>query len=77
LRIADCGLRIAGCGLRIADCGLMQFSILVHVRVKQAQQSAICNLLEPGTVIALKVSHCIHIAFGSRVAPEAVWMVMV
>jgi hypothetical protein len=32
---------------------------------------------DPGTVIALKVSHCIHIAFGSRVAPEAVWMVMV
>jgi hypothetical protein len=28
-------------------------------------------------VIALKVSHCIHIAFGSRVTSEAVWMVMV
>jgi len=40
-------------------------------------QSAIRNPFEPGTVIALKVSHCIHIAFGSRVAPEAVWMVMV
>ncbi len=77
-------MRIADCGLRIADCGLMQFSIIFYVRVKQAQQSAIRNPqsairnpFEPGTVIALKVSHCIHIAFGSRVAPEAVWMVMV
>jgi len=32
---------------------------------------------EPGIVIALKISHCIHIAFVSLVTPEAVWMVMI
>ena len=32
---------------------------------------------EPGTVIALKVSHCIHIASGSHVTPEAMCVVMI
>jgi hypothetical protein len=57
------------------------FDADVKWRLKTASfripHSAFRNLIAPGTVIALKVSHCIHIAFGLRVAPEAVWMVMV
>src|SRR5215510_4426773 len=44
-------------GWRMADGGLMQFSILFHVRVKQAQQSAIRNppsLLWPPACVRVK-----------------------
>jgi len=62
----------------------MQFSISIHVRVKQAHQPPIpnpqsltSNPFEPGTVIALKTSHCIHIAFRSHATPGAMWVVIV
>jgi hypothetical protein len=39
--------------------------------------ASIRNPFGPGTVIALKTSHCIHIASRSHVTPGAMWVVMI
>jgi hypothetical protein len=68
-------MRNAECGTRIDAVFNLHFTSASNKFINP--HSAFRIPFEPGTVIALKVSHCIHIAFGSRVAPEAVWMVMV
>jgi hypothetical protein len=76
MRIADCGLRIADCGLRIADCGL-RIDAVFNFHFTSASnkfinphsafripRSAIRIPSGPGIVIALKISHCVHIVSG-------------